>query len=432
MMRNNIPPSRTVRLTQIWLVMQLLLPISIFAQSADTIRITWPQARALMLQQNPEIVAARPLIEIARGDLRQGSLIAFNPSADVLPARSGLSRELGVTQEVEIGGQRGLRKAAGRAGVARAEATVSNRIRLSIGETEREFYRLAAANVRLRLAQEVVDLNRRLTDIAGKQMREGEISRLDFNLATVELGRSESRRLAVQTEQEQVELELRRALGLEESKEIIPVTDTIGVIVDVAGKPLEQIGEKTLVEEMTRFVDAAIAQRPDYAELGAVEAQAQAEARLASRAAIPNLIARAASEVNDEGARVWRPGFGLTLPFFNRNQGEAQSRRAQARQAELERVALLSSIRSDVRSALSAYRSAAQRTRLMETSVLPQTRDNRRLLEIAYREGKVGLPVLLLIRNQAIEAELEYWDAWLTQREALAHLKEATGANLQQ
>ena len=35
--------------------------------------------------------------------------------------------------------------------------------------------------------------------------------------------------------------------------------------------------------------------------------------------------------------------------------------------------------------------------------------------------------MLLLIRNQAIDAELEYWEAWLAQHIALAELDEATG-----
>ena len=67
---------------------------------------------------------------------------------------------------------------------------------------------------------------------------------------------------------------------------------------------------------------------------------------------------------------------------------------------------------------------------MLESTVLAPARQNRQLLEIAYREGKVGLPVLLLIRNQVIDAELDYWTAWLAEREALATLAEATGANL--
>ena len=64
---------------------------------------------------------------------------------------------------------------------------------------------------------------------------------------------------------------------------------------------------------------------------------------------------------------------------------------------------------------------------MLEQTVLVPARENRRLLEVAYRAGKVGLPVLLLIRNQVIDAELEYWEAWLAAREALADLAETTG-----
>ena len=67
---------------------------------------------------------------------------------------------------------------------------------------------------------------------------------------------------------------------------------------------------------------------------------------------------------------------------------------------------------------------------MLEATVLRPARQNRRLVEIAYREGKVGLPELLLIRNQAIDAELEYWSAWLAERQALASLAQTTGTNL--
>ena len=62
---------------------------------------------------------------------------------------------------------------------------------------------------------------------------------------------------------------------------------------------------------------------------------------------------------------------------------------------------------------------------MLERTVLGPARDNRRLLEAAYREGKVGLPVLLLIRNQVIDAEQDYWTAWLAERVAEADLRAA-------
>ena len=160
--------------------------------------------------------------------------------------------------------------------------------------------------------------------------------------------------------------------------------------------------------------------------------QAEAQATTAGREALPNLVARGVTEPRDDGTdgRVFRPGVGITLPFFNRNRGRVQALRATARQAELERESVAQAIRAQVRAAVASFESASTEVQVLETTVLTPARQNRRLVEIAYREGKVGLPELLLIRNQAIDAELEYWTAWLAERQALASLAETTGTNL--
>jgi len=72
-----------------------------------------------------------------------------------------------------------------------------------------------------------------------------------------------------------------------------------------------------------------------------------------------------------------------------------------------------------------AYRAASEETGIYETSVLEPARKNSQLLETAYRAGKLALPTLLLLRNQLLDAELGYWDAWLTRREALVQLQAA-------
>jgi cobalt-zinc-cadmium efflux system outer membrane protein len=156
--------------------------------------------------------------------------------------------------------------------------------------------------------------------------------------------------------------------------------------------------------------------------------EAKAATKVAVREALPNLIGRITSEAGESG-RVVRPGIGIALPLFNRNQGEVQARRGQVAQAELNRQALVLRIREEIYGAVASYESAASEAQILATTVLEPARQNRQLLEVAYREGKVGLPVLLLIRNQVVDAELEYWTAWLAQREALANLGEATGLN---
>ncbi|MHB0962527.1 MAG: TolC family protein [Gemmatimonadaceae bacterium] len=415
-------------------------PAEVRAQSprppADTLRLTLLQARARGLADNLDLVAIRLDTAIARGSLRQARTLAFNPSADVLAPMAGAASEVGLTQEVEVFGQRGRRIAASRAFFTRSRANIANTARLTVGDIDRAFYRLVSASQRTMLADEVLELNQRLASVAERQLAAGEISRLDYNLAVVELGRSRSRALATRREREQVELDLQRLLGLQTHAHIVP---DIGNMQDegmpdspgVAALRAHAHAARAAQLNADSLTDVAISLRPDLVERAAAIAQGRAEASLARREGLPNLLVRGVLESGSTGTRTVRPGVGITLPIFNRNRGLAVARDAAARQSALERTSLMIRLRTEIAAEVAAYRSAAEEVEILETTVLVPARQNRQLLETAYREGKVGLPVLLLIRNQVIDAELEYWASWLAERVALADLAEATAENVQ-
>ena len=174
----------------------------------------------------------------------------------------------------------------------------------------------------------------------------------------------------------------------------------------------------------------ALRRRPDLLERAAAARALRADARLARREALPNVVVRGTLECENGARRSFRPGVGITIPIFNLNHGEMEARSAGARQAELQRGAVAARIRAEIASVVSAYSISAAEVRTLESTVLAPARQNSRLLETAYREGKVGIAVLLLIRNQVVATEQEYWTAWLTEREARANLDEATAGNL--
>jgi outer membrane protein TolC len=245
--------------------------------------------------------------------------------------------------------------------------------------------------------------------------------------------------MAARRELESTASELRQLLGISPTAIVIALTDEAPpstIPNDIAadsGRAALRAPNEVLPARSPLNVDSltalAIARRPDFQERTTSVAEASAEVSVVRREAFPNLAARASSEVVG-GVRQLRPGIGLTLPFFNRNQGEIEARRNALAQAIADREAVTLQIRSEVARAVMAFESAAAEAAVLERSVLVIARENRRLLEIAYREGKVGLPVLLLIRNQVIDAELEFWEAWLAQREARAALAAATGENV--
>ncbi len=400
---------------------------------SDSLRLTLAEARARALRANPELLASRLDTAIARGDLRQAGVLPFNPSFEILGPGAGNTTQPSVAQELELFGQRGIRVGAARYGYVRAAAGVANATRLTIGEVDRAFYRLVSATRRAQLADEVLALNQRLSAVTQRQLTEGEISRLDFNLATVELGRSRSRALDAHREQNEQEIDLARIIGVQRGAPIAPVLESsehaiagVSVLVDTM-----RLSDRALALDIDSLTALAFTRRPDLAAQTAAVSEASARVSLSRREAFPNLVVRGVWQraVDEDKGRL-SPGIGFTLPFLNRNQGEIQARRAQAAQAVLIRSVLATRIRAEVARAVSAYRSAAQEVELLESTVLAPARQNRQLLEIAYREGKVGLPVLILIRNQVSDAELEYWTAWLAEREASTQLTEVTGQDL--
>lgn len=404
--------------------------------SADTMRVTLAAARRLAVEANPDLLASSLERSIAAGRLQQARTVLLNPSGDVLAPAGGNGLELGVSQELEVFGQRGVRVASANAALSRATALVLNTRRLTIGDVDRTFYRLVVQKQRTLLADTVLDLNKRVSAIAVRQLAAGEISRLDYNLAVIEHGRSRSRALSARRERDEIALDFALLLGVGPRVVVDPVLDPSQHPPATEAEPMPGRDARALVEAGEKLrsdslVTIALSRRADLAASAALIEQTRADVSLGRREAMPNVLARAVTEPNGASSgRVLRGGFGLTLPIFNRNRGEIASRRATLRQAEIQHAGLEARVRTEVNQAIAAYRAAAAEVEVLETTVLPPARQNRQLLESAYREGKVGLPVLLLIRNQVIDAELDYWSAWLAERDALATLAEITGQNL--
>lgn len=387
------------------------------AAAGDTLTLTLAGAQRLALRQNPELLAERQEVPIARGQLRQARLPLFNPEAELrLPsaATGGASQyEATVSQELELGGQRGLRGRAAQFGLTRAEAAVRNAGRLAAAEAGTAYYETYAARQRLRLASDALSLNQRLLAAVRIQAREGEISALEANLAEIEFGRARARVLAARREATNAEIELRRVTGL------------------APDRPLRLSGElpgapNPATIQAESLVELALSRRPDLAARSAAQAEAQALGRLAQREARPNLRVGAIAEREAEGGTRIGVGVGVPLPIGNRNQGRIAEQQARAQQAALEARAVESRIRTQVTSAVRSYTAASEEVAVFEESVLQPARENRALLETAYRAGKIDLPTLLLLRNQLLDAETGFWDTWLAQRRALVDLESAT------
>lgn len=387
--------------------------------AGDTLVLSLAEVRRLALQQNPAFLADRQEVAIARGQLRQARVYNFNPAltADAPGVASDGAvgeYELSLSQEVEWAGQWGLRSGAARLGLERAEFVVRNAARSTLGDVSRAYFEALAADRRFAVSTAVLELNQRLLTATRIQLREGELSSLEANLAEIEYGRARARVLAARRDATSTGLELKRLAGLA-AEQPVRLTDDLPDAPDPA----------TLAADSLLAV--ALARRPDLAATTAAVSQFEALHRLAGREAIPNLRLGVVADRDGPGdeSRLGI-GIGLSLPLWNRNQGLRAERAAQMEQATLQRQATELRIRTQVIDAYRSYLAASEEAQVYETSVLQPARENQGLLETAYRAGKVNLSTLLLLRNQLLDAELGYWDAWLARRSALIALHAAT------
>lgn len=404
--------------------------------SGDSLTLTLADARRRALAQNPAYLAERQDLEIARGQLTQARVYNFNPELEFEAPGAGTAGALGeyeasLTQQIEYGGQRGLRIDAARIGLERAQMSVGDEARTALAEASAAYYGALAAEQRFAVAEAVLTLNERLREATRVQLQEGEISVLEDNLAAIELGRARARVLTARRQLTSARLALKRRIGLAPEQEI-------RLVAEVPEAP------SATALDQDSLVALALARRPDLAARTAAVAQYRALQSLARREALPELrvgvlAERAAAPslaIGGNGDPLLREslagepaiGFGVSvsLPVWNRNQGVRAQREAQADQAALRRAVTELEVRTEVMDAYRAYLAATEEAEVFERDVLRPALENQELLEIAYQTGKVDLASLILLRNQLLEAELGYWDAWLARREAWVDLESAT------
>ena len=387
----------------------------------DTLRLSLAEAQRIAIERNPSFLALSERIDVERGALRQARLL-FNPEAEAeapgVLSGDGIDRyEARVSQEIELAGQRGLRVDAAELGVRTARLDV-DRARLELTtEVSRAYYGALAARRRLEHAAELLALNVRLGDAVGIQEAEGEISVMDANIARIEVGRARARLLSAQREARSTDATLMLFLGVEPSA-------TLELEGDVPPAPL------AAALDPDSLVELAVDSRADLAAQRVFVEHADLHARLASREAIPNVRLGAIAEREEDTGTQFGVSVGLPLPIWNRNQGLVEQRQAEARQAALLLVAAELRIRTEVLDAWRRYVSASEEAAVLEEQVLDPAHENQEMLATAYEAGRIDLNALVLLRNQLLEAELEYWTAWLAQREALVDLELATGSVL--
>ena len=101
----------------------------------------------------------------------------------------------------------------------------------------------------------------------------------------------------------------------------------------------------------------------------------------------------------------------IPLPWWNKNEGAIDEKRAKHRRLEKEALAMAQAIENEAATALAMMRQHDQLITLTTQQLLPQARKHVADLETAYKQGQGNLPSVLRARHQQLELEASYLDA---------------------
>jgi outer membrane protein, heavy metal efflux system len=406
-----------------------LFPGSLRAQSAPpALSLTLAEARAMAQQANPELAASRHTVAIAAGRQRQAG--AF-PNPTLSYGREQTSREgesntqdiVSLEQPLEIGGQRGARRAAATASHTAAEARLAAAAALVDYEVARSYASVVASQRHAALAEAAAAAFERAGRVSKARLAGGDVSGYQHRRLALEAGRYAA--LAA-------EALVARDSAMQALASLIGLADSTGH----AGPLLlaDTLTPAPLTQPADSFVAIALLQRPELQ--GAVmEAEAgSAEARLARAERIPTPTLNGGYKherlATGESLGGFVAGVSLPLPLWDRRGGAVDAASAEAARREAEVAGLRRQTVREVRSAYSTHQALAGQLELLEAHLGDDAMRARRAAEAAYTEGEIGLVEWLDAVRAYQEAEATYatlWAEYITRRAAL---ERATGASL--
>jgi cobalt-zinc-cadmium efflux system outer membrane protein len=156
----------------------------------------------------------------------------------------------------------------------------------------------------------------------------------------------------------------------------------------------------------------AAADRPELHVLTADIQQAEAAIGHALTYSRPE-YGLAARYTREEGDHIVLGGLRITLPLVATAQEPRDVASAQAARLRTELVMARTRIESEVRSAHMAYSRRLNAVRVLERDALPTLDENTQLNARSFDVGQIGLPEMLLVQREILEARLHYLDALL-------------------
>ncbi len=315
---------------------------------------------------------------------------------------------------VELGGKRGRRIALAREELTLADVDVQVEARAVRQTLRQAFYGLMAGDERIRIAESVLDISRRLRDIAQARFHAGDVPRLDVLQADLGVVRDET------------DLELARGTRLAAQADLNAVLDLppqqrltlAGALIDGTA-PITY--EQAIALASSSNVDLIGLDR----EI-AVEAR-RVELLRAERTPTPIFVGAALLNDPEEYKVAAAAAVTVELPIFSRNQGPIAESIATTAQLRGRRDATRREVENRVFGAVAKVDAARRQVDAYDRRLVPTATNLQALAEESYQAGRTSVLAVLEAQRSLRDLSREALQAALDLQEAVAELESILG-----
>ena len=388
--------------------------------------LTLDDAVQRALTHNPDLQALRLEEGSAKGQNERARLLLINNptlegnvSKKDRPAAEGGGKFTNygfkLSQELEIAGQRGDRVDVAEKELARVKLEIADKERILVADVKDAFTRLLSLKRKSSLAQEIVSLQEELLGFTKIRFQAGDISGLDVNLSEVELSKAKKELLLAQREYRESLLVLQGLIGLSPDMSF-----------SVEG---ELPSEASALPDRETLRSLAFSRRPDSKASAFEIGKAESALELAKKEAFPNITLSGFYE-RDENRNVAGLEISVPLPFFDRKQAEKKEALAKAEGAKMKAAGLKMTIEREIDQAFNDLSSAIEELSLFRSEILVKAAENLSLLNLAFKEGKIGFFEVRIAQKDTIEAQFAYIETQTRTQLALNAIEKITGGKV--
>jgi cobalt-zinc-cadmium efflux system outer membrane protein len=360
---------------------------------------TWAMAH------NPTLAQARAAEDRANGQARQAGLYP-NPSigydGDQIRGGSYGKGEQGafVQQTIVLGGKLGRRRAVYREQAAANSLGVAEqraRVRASV---EQAFYRALAAQAMVAARQQLLAVAEEAVTTARQLTNAGQADAPDILQAEVE------------AEQAQMDAEAAQRMYLRRFRELAVVANRP----DLAAAPLT--GDLAALPTLGpgEGVTTILSESPETQRARQEVKMARAQLQAARREAVPDITLRAgewwSGEITEGTQRAAGPmsfaSAAITLPLWNRNQGNIQAAAAEVERANAGVARTQLTVQRRVAALRERYAVAHMQAERYRTQMLPQAQRALQLYSMKYQQMASAYPQVLLSERILFALQVDY------------------------